>query len=200
MPAVSKEQQAVMGMALAARRGEMKVSELSDTALKIYKSDMSDKEIEDFASTPKDGLPKRKMKSLKESILSTTNAGLERLIWKWLENHLISNVTDIAKAIKIVDGVINIEPVKIGSSKLSGSDDWVSIYCDDTELPEYIKFGTCILYEFELNCIKMTSTKGWPEIVTGSVVCGGTRVPNSEIREYYRNNQIGNIKDKVDLC
>ena len=75
MPAVSKAQQAVMGMALAARRGEMKVSELSDAALKIYKSDMTDKQIEDFASTSKEGLPKHKMKTLKESILSSTGTG-----------------------------------------------------------------------------------------------------------------------------
>ena len=75
MPAVSKAQQAVMGMALAARRGEMKVSELSDAALKIYKSDMTDKQIEDFASTSKEGLPTHKMKSLKESILSSTGTG-----------------------------------------------------------------------------------------------------------------------------
>lgn len=76
MPAVSKAQQAVMGMALAARRGEMKVSELSDAALKIYKSDMTDKQIEDFASTNKEGLPKHKMKTLKESILSSTGTGI----------------------------------------------------------------------------------------------------------------------------
>ena len=75
MPAVSKAQQAVMGMALAARRGEMKVSELSDAALKIYKSNMTDKQIEDFASTSKEGLPTHKMKSLKESILSSTGTG-----------------------------------------------------------------------------------------------------------------------------
>ena len=75
MPAVSKAQQAVMGMALAARRGEMKVSELSDAALKIYKSDMTDKQIEDFVSTSKEGLPTHKMKSLKESILSSTGTG-----------------------------------------------------------------------------------------------------------------------------
>lgn len=76
MPAVSKAQQAVMGMALAARRGEMKVSELSGAALKIYKSDMTDKQIEDFASTSKEGLPKHKLKSLKESILSSTGTGI----------------------------------------------------------------------------------------------------------------------------
>ena len=87
MPAVSKAQQAVMGMALAARRGEMKVSELSGAALKIYKSDMTDKQIEDFASTDKEGLPKHKMKSLKESILSSTGTGIA-MTEKFLNDHL----------------------------------------------------------------------------------------------------------------
>ena len=87
MPAVSKAQQAVMGMALAARRGEMKVSELSDAALKIYKSDMTDKQIEDFASTSKEGLPTHKMKTLKESILSSTGTGAA-MTEKFLNDHL----------------------------------------------------------------------------------------------------------------
>ena len=87
MPAVSKAQQAVMGMALAARRGKMKVSELPDAALKIYKSDMTDKQIEDFASTSKEGLPKHKMKSLKESILSSTGTGIA-MTEKFLNDHL----------------------------------------------------------------------------------------------------------------
>ena len=87
MPAVSKAQQAVMGMALAARRGEMKVSELSGAALKIYKSDMTDKQIEDFASTNKEGLPKHKLKSLKESILSSTGTGIA-MTEKFLNDHV----------------------------------------------------------------------------------------------------------------
>ena len=87
MPAVSKAQQAVMGMALAARRGEMKVSELSGAALKIYKSDMTDKQIEDFASTSKEGLPTHKMKTLKESILSSTGTGAA-MTEKFLNDHL----------------------------------------------------------------------------------------------------------------
>ena len=87
MPAVSKAQQAVMGMALAARRGKMKVSELPDAALKIYKSDMTDKQIEDFASTSKEGLPTHKLKSLKESILSSTGTGIA-MTEKFLNDHL----------------------------------------------------------------------------------------------------------------
>lgn len=48
MPATSKKQAVAMRMALAARRGDLEVSKLKGAALDIYKSDMTDKEIEDF--------------------------------------------------------------------------------------------------------------------------------------------------------
>ena len=51
MPAKSKAQQRLFGMALAIRRGEMKRSEADDSVLFIVDSDMTDKEIEDFAKT-----------------------------------------------------------------------------------------------------------------------------------------------------
>lgn len=60
MPSTSKAQQQVMGMALAARRGEINPKDLTGAALEIYKSDMSTKDIEDFAKT--------KHKSLKEHL------------------------------------------------------------------------------------------------------------------------------------
>lgn len=64
MPAKSKSQQALFGMALAVRKGEMKRSEVNQNVLDIVDSDMTDKEIEDFASTPHKSLPQH----LKESI------------------------------------------------------------------------------------------------------------------------------------
>ena len=51
MPAKSKSQQRLFGMALAVRKGEMKRSEVSQEILDIVDGDMTDKEIEDFAST-----------------------------------------------------------------------------------------------------------------------------------------------------
>lgn len=56
MPAKSKAQQQLFGMALAVRRGEMKRSEASKEILDIVDGDMTDKEIEDFASTKHKGL------------------------------------------------------------------------------------------------------------------------------------------------
>ena len=61
MPAKSKAQQRLFGMALAVRRGELKKSEVGDAVLDIVNSDMTDKQIEDFASTSH--------KSLKEHLL-----------------------------------------------------------------------------------------------------------------------------------
>ena len=51
MPAQSKAQQRLFGMALAVRRGEMKRSEVDDSVLDIVDGDMTDKQIEDFART-----------------------------------------------------------------------------------------------------------------------------------------------------
>jgi hypothetical protein len=56
MPAKSKSQQRLFGMALAVRRGELKRSEVEDSVIDIVDSDMTDKEIEDFAKTPHKGL------------------------------------------------------------------------------------------------------------------------------------------------
>lgn len=58
MPAKSKSQQRLFGMALAVRRGEIKRNDVNKSVLDIVDSDMTDKEIEDFAST----------KGLKESL------------------------------------------------------------------------------------------------------------------------------------
>ena len=61
MPAVSKSQQRLFGMALAVRRGERKRSEVNGAVLDIVDSDMTNKQIEDFAKT----------KGLKEHLLES---------------------------------------------------------------------------------------------------------------------------------
>ena len=61
MPAKSLAQQRLFGMALAVRRGELKKSEVNDSVLSIVDSDMTDKQIEDFAKT----------KGLKEHLLNS---------------------------------------------------------------------------------------------------------------------------------
>jgi hypothetical protein len=57
--AVSQQQQKLMGLALAYKRGEVEDSKVSDTVKDLAKS-MSTKELEDFASTKHKGLPQKK--------------------------------------------------------------------------------------------------------------------------------------------
>ncbi|MEE2690238.1 MAG: DUF3008 family protein [Pseudomonadota bacterium] len=59
MPAKSKAQQQAAGAALAAKRGEMKKSELKGASKQMAES-MSKKELKEFAETKRKGLPKKK--------------------------------------------------------------------------------------------------------------------------------------------
>jgi len=59
MPATSKAQQKAAGAALAAKRGEMKKSELKGASKQMYES-MTEQELEDFAETKRKGLPEKK--------------------------------------------------------------------------------------------------------------------------------------------
>lgn len=65
MPAKSKSQQRLFGMALAVRRGELKRSEVEDSVLDVVDSDMTDQQIEDFASTKHKGLKECLIESLR---------------------------------------------------------------------------------------------------------------------------------------
>jgi hypothetical protein len=56
MPAKSKAQQKAAGAALSAKRGEQKVSDLKGASRSMYKS-MTEKELDDLASTPRKGKP-----------------------------------------------------------------------------------------------------------------------------------------------
>lgn len=59
MPATSKAQQKAAGAALSAKRGETRKSELKGASRDMYES-MSEKELEEFASTKRKGLPNKK--------------------------------------------------------------------------------------------------------------------------------------------
>lgn len=56
MPAKSKAQQKAAGAALSAKRGETKVSELQGASKSMYES-MSEKELDELASTKRKGKP-----------------------------------------------------------------------------------------------------------------------------------------------
>lgn len=62
MPAKSKAQQKAAGAALAAKRGDIKKSELKGASRSMEKS-MSEKELHDMASTKRKGKPEHAAKS-----------------------------------------------------------------------------------------------------------------------------------------
>jgi hypothetical protein len=62
MPAKSGAQQKAAGAALSAKRGETKVSELKGASKSMYES-MSEKELDEMASTKRKGKPQHKSKS-----------------------------------------------------------------------------------------------------------------------------------------
>jgi hypothetical protein len=62
MPAKSKAQQKAAGAALAAKRGEIKKSDLKGASKSMTES-MSEKELHDMASTKRKGKPERASKS-----------------------------------------------------------------------------------------------------------------------------------------
>jgi len=62
MPARSKAQQEAAGAALAAKRGEAKVGDLKGASREMYET-MSEKELEEFASTKRKSLPEHVSKS-----------------------------------------------------------------------------------------------------------------------------------------
>ena len=65
MPSKSKSQQRLFGMALAVRKNELKRSEVDQSVLDIVDSDMTDKQIEDFASTKHVSLKEHLINNLK---------------------------------------------------------------------------------------------------------------------------------------
>jgi hypothetical protein len=59
MPARSKAQQQAAGIALAAKRGEIAVAKLKGASRSMYQS-MSERQLEEFAETPRKSLPEKK--------------------------------------------------------------------------------------------------------------------------------------------
>lgn len=59
MPATSQAQQKAAGAALSAKRGDTRVKDLKGASKDMYKS-MTEKELDDMASTRLEGLPKKK--------------------------------------------------------------------------------------------------------------------------------------------
>lgn len=84
---VSQQQQKLMGLALSVKRGETPKSGVSKKVLDIVNS-MTEKELEDFASTKHKGLPKKKetkeekVRQIEESIVSLIKKSQGKMITK----------------------------------------------------------------------------------------------------------------------
>ena len=59
MPATSKAQQKAAGAALSAKRGDQKVEDLKGASKSMYKS-MTEKELDEMASTKRKGKPEHR--------------------------------------------------------------------------------------------------------------------------------------------
>jgi len=91
MPAQSQQQQKLFGLALAFKRGEVPASEVSDE-IKDIADRMSEKEIEDFASTKHKGLPKMKEQ-------------LRKIVREIMREKVISEISEGKKRFRQQDGV-----------------------------------------------------------------------------------------------
>jgi len=101
---VSKQQQKIMGLALSVKRGETPKSEVSKEVLDMVDS-MTEKELEDFASTKHKGLPKKvseeeKIRQIEESIVSLIKKSQGKVITK---KDILSEEPKIAPAQPKVD-------------------------------------------------------------------------------------------------
>ena len=85
--AVSKQQQKIMGLALSVKRGDTPKSKVTKKVKDMAKK-MSEKDLEDFASTKHKGLPKTKETESKEEVKK-----LEESILNILEKHLPPHTT-----------------------------------------------------------------------------------------------------------
>lgn len=92
---VSKKQQKAMGIALAAKKGDIPKSELKGASKEMVK--MSKSDLKDFASTKHKGLPEKKTKSKQTEIKK-----LEENILRLIEDHLPPHTTkgELLSAIK----------------------------------------------------------------------------------------------------
>ncbi len=82
MPALSKQQQKLFGLALAVKRGDVPKSQVSDK-IKDIVDKMSEKDIEKFAKTKHKGLPS-KVETLENQLEELINKISER---KWSDKY-----------------------------------------------------------------------------------------------------------------
>lgn len=91
--AVSKQQQKIMGLALSVKRGDTPKSKVSKSVKDMAKK-MSEKDLEDFASTKHKGLPKKVKKT------ETKEGGYMDMIGKAANKNMGNKIADIRPSLK----------------------------------------------------------------------------------------------------
>ena len=135
---VSKQQQKIMGLALSVKRGETPKSEVSKEVLDMVDS-MTEKELEDFASTKHKGLPKKvseeeKIRQIEESIVSLIKKTQGKVLTK---KDILSEEPKIAPARPTVKPGVKPERGTPYQPKHSPKPK----AGDEGRLPEFLKFN-----------------------------------------------------------
>jgi hypothetical protein len=94
MPALSQQQQKLMGLALAYKRGKVSSSDVSKTVKQLANS-MSEKELEKYASTSHKGLPKKvgetKTSMTKEEINQLVSDAVQEVMKEKLNTKVLTS-------------------------------------------------------------------------------------------------------------
>ena len=163
MPAKSKAQQKLFGIALAVRRGELKRDDVDDEVLNIVDSDMTDKDIEDFASTKHKGLKEY----IKESILDD-----EDIVFND-DNIKLEIEKFIKDNYKYMRFTISNKPNKDGKFIVDGNNIRVTNNNIISLINELFVWGEVGGYFDCSDCDHLTSLKGAPKEVSKGFYCNG---------------------------
>jgi hypothetical protein len=144
---VSKQQQKLMGLALAYKRGEVEDSEVSDTVKDLAKS-MSTKELEDFASTKHKGLPQKKednnisnrSAALKPQTYNDPNTGKKKVRMVPSTSNIVktNDRVDEAKDPGEYDNEGEMAKTQL-KSILRDAEHMIEMFDDEENLPEWVQ-------------------------------------------------------------
>jgi hypothetical protein len=124
MPALSQQQQKLMGLALAVKRGQIPLSKASKSIQKLAKS-MTEKDIEKFAATKHKGLPKK----VGESKSTLTKEEL---------NQLVSDAVQEVMKERFSTKVLTSEQKRMYIESIGRYNEYRAVVHRSTQLPEVV--------------------------------------------------------------
>jgi len=124
MPALSQQQEKLMGLALAVKRGQIPLSKASKSIQKLAKS-MTEKDIEKFAATKHKGLPKK----VGESKSTLTREEL---------NQLVSDAVQEVMKERFSTKVLTSEQKRMYIESIGRYNEYRAVVHRSTQLPEVV--------------------------------------------------------------